>query len=295
MNWNAEQRNSFLFGNWSIHLQSFFSSIPGVEEGGGTLMNSDDCDCFKYILLQEEHRMLMLYLKKSLLAEWTSFNFGRMKISDNIFHHMNNLEKSYNHITDYAVKWRIVDYHSYLYHPRDRLNPSFFKFQFKNVEYSSGRNKTFLCYQVDIKGDAAQPDSLQGYLEDEHSGAHAEEAFFQQVLPQYNKSLQYTVTWYISASPCVACAAKLGEILKARKTLRLNLHCSRLFLWEEPEIQAGLKALAKAGCKLRMMRPVDFSYVWSTFVENEEDSFTPWEDCQESYEYYDEKLTNILQ
>ncbi|KAF4078206.1 hypothetical protein AMELA_G00196520 [Ameiurus melas] len=98
-------------------------------------------------------------------------------------------------------------------------------------------------------------------MEDEHSGVHAEEAFFQQVLPQYNKSLQYTVTWYTSSSPCAACATKLGEILQARKTLHLNIHCSRLFLWEEPEIQAGLKALAKAGCKLRMMRPVDFSYL----------------------------------
>ncbi|KAI5612473.1 apolipoprotein B mRNA editing enzyme, catalytic polypeptide-like 2b [Silurus asotus] len=177
----------------------------------------------------------------------------------------------------------------------ERLNPSFFKFQFKNVEYSSGRNKTFLCYQVDIKGDGVEPNGLNGYLEDEHSGSHAEEAFFQQVLPLYNKSLQYTVTWYISSSPCAACANKLGDILRARKTLRLNIHCSRLFLWEEPEIQEGLKALVKAGCKLRMMRPVDFNYVWSTFVENEEDSFTPWEDCQENYEYYDEKLINILQ
>ncbi|TSM04877.1 C-U-editing enzyme APOBEC-2 [Bagarius yarrelli] len=177
----------------------------------------------------------------------------------------------------------------------DRLNPFFFKFQFKNVEYSSGRNKTFLCYQVDINGTAEEPNGLRGYLEDEHSGAHAEEAFFQQVLPQYNKSLQYTVTWYTSSSPCVACANKLIEILRARKTLRLNIHCSRLFMWEEPEIQAALKALAKAGCKLRMMRPVDFTYVWSTFVENEEDNFTPWEDCQDNYEYYDQRLTDILQ
>ncbi|XP_027026556.1 C-_U-editing enzyme APOBEC-2b [Tachysurus fulvidraco] len=176
----------------------------------------------------------------------------------------------------------------------DRLNPSFFKFQFKNVEYSSGRNKTFLCYQVDIKSDAGEPDGLRGYLEDEHAGAHAEEAFFQQVLPQYDKSLQYTVTWYTSSSPCVACANKIAEILRARKTLRLNIHCSRLFLWEEPEIQAGLKALVNAGCKLRMMRPLDFTYVWSTFVENEEESFTPWEDCQDNYEYYDEKLTDLL-
>ncbi|NP_001161935.1 C-_U-editing enzyme APOBEC-2b [Danio rerio] len=176
----------------------------------------------------------------------------------------------------------------------DRMNPTFFKFQFKNVEYSSGRNKTFLCYQVDIQGGAAETDGVRGYLEDEHSGSHAEEAFFQQVLAYYDKSLRYTVTWYTSSSPCVACAAKLVEILKARKALRLNIHCSRLFEWEEPEIQAGLQALVRAGCKLRMMRPVDFVYVWSTFVENEEDNFTPWEDCQDNFEYYDERLQDIL-
>ncbi|XP_076840716.1 C-_U-editing enzyme APOBEC-2b [Brachyhypopomus gauderio] len=177
----------------------------------------------------------------------------------------------------------------------DRLDPSFFKFQFKNVEYSSGRNKTFLCYQVDVRGGAAEPDGLRGYLEDEHSGTHAEVAFFQQVLPCYDKSLQYTVTWYTSSSPCIECVAKLEEVLKVRKSLRLNIHCSRLFLWEEPEVQAGLKALAQAGCKLRMMRPLDFTYVWSTFVESGEENFTPWEDCQDCFEYYDEKLTNILQ
>ncbi|XP_056102375.1 C-_U-editing enzyme APOBEC-2b [Rhinichthys klamathensis goyatoka] len=176
----------------------------------------------------------------------------------------------------------------------DRMNPTFFKFQFKNVEYSSGRNKTFLCYQVDIQGGATEKDGLRGYLEDEHKGSHAEEAFFHQVLAYYDKSLQYTVTWYTSSSPCAACAAKLIEILQARKSLRLNIHCSRLFQWEEPEIQAGLQALARAGCKLRMMRPLDFAYVWSTFVENEEDNFAPWEDCQDSYDYYDEKLCDIL-
>uniref|UniRef100_A0A672L939 Uncharacterized protein n=1 Tax=Sinocyclocheilus grahami TaxID=75366 RepID=A0A672L939_SINGR len=46
--------------------------------------------------------------------------------------------------------------------------PSVLKsFQFKNVEYSSGRNKTFLCYQVDIQGGAGETDGLRGYLEDD--------------------------------------------------------------------------------------------------------------------------------
>lgn len=175
------------------------------------------------------------------------------------------------------------------------MSPFYYKFQFRNVEYSSGRNKTFLCYLVDIQDKSKSIDGMRGYLEDEHSGAHAEEAFFHQVLPQYDAAKGYVVTWYTSSSPCAACAAKIVDVLRNRKTLRLTIFCSRLFLWEEPEIQEGLKALAAAGCRLRMMKPLDFTYTWDTFVENEEQTFAPWEDCQENYEYYDERLSNILQ
>lgn len=60
------------------------------------------------------------------------------------------------------------------------MSPFYFKFQFRNVEYSSGRNKTLLCFRVDTAGGNAEP--LKGYMEDEHATAHAEEAFFQQVI-----------------------------------------------------------------------------------------------------------------
>ncbi|XP_010879187.1 C-_U-editing enzyme APOBEC-2a [Esox lucius] len=174
----------------------------------------------------------------------------------------------------------------------DRIDPFQFKFQFKNVEYSSGRNKTFLCYLVD-KGKASDG-LLRGYLEDEHTGVHAEEAFFQQSLPDYDPEVKYTITWYMSSSPCAACAAKMVEVLKARKTVKMTLFSARLFEWEEPEIQAGLNALSQVGCKLRMMKPMDFTYVWDTFVQNDDLTFTPWEDCQDNYEYYHEKLADIL-
>lgn len=59
------------------------------------------------------------------------------------------------------------------------MSPFYFKFQFRNVEYSSGRNKTLLCFRVDTPGGGTEP--LKGYMEDEHATAHAEEAFFQQV------------------------------------------------------------------------------------------------------------------
>lgn len=174
----------------------------------------------------------------------------------------------------------------------NRIDPFFYKFQFKNVEYSSGRNKTFLCYLMDPGNDGLL---MRGYLEDEHLSEHAEEAFFKLILPDYNPKYKYTVTWYVSSSPCAACAAKLTEILKARPTVRLTIFSARLFMWEEPEIQAGLKALASAGCKLRIMKPLDFTYTWDTFVENDLDNFTLWEDCQENYEYYQEKLADILE
>ncbi|KAJ4941033.1 hypothetical protein JOQ06_027320 [Pogonophryne albipinna] len=175
----------------------------------------------------------------------------------------------------------------------DRIDPFAFKFQFKNVEYSSGRNKTYLCYLVDCG--TSDDGLLRGYLEDEHSGSHAEEAFFPQCLPHYDPALKYTVTWYVSSSPCSACATKIAEVLKTRTNVKLSIFSARLFEWEEPEIQNGLKTLHAAGCKLRVMKPLDFSYVWETFVENEDQPLNLWEDCKENYEYYHDKLADIIQ
>ncbi|KAG2467582.1 C-_U-editing enzyme APOBEC-2a [Polypterus senegalus] len=174
----------------------------------------------------------------------------------------------------------------------DRLSPFFFKFQFKNVEYSSGRNKTFLCYSVEVHG--AEVETFQGYLEDEHISMHAEEAFFRDILPECNPEIRYHVTWYMSSSPCSACAAKIAEALKSRKNMRLTIMVARLFLWEEPEIQEGLRLLKASGCKLKIMKPSDFVYTWNTFVESEGQTFTPWEDVQENYEYHEKILDEIL-
>lgn len=121
---------------------------------------------------------------------------------------------------------------------------------------------------------------------------HKSSLFPFQVLP--SASQEYDVTWYVSSSPCVSCAGKLASILQQRKKVRLCIFCSRLFEWEQPEIVEGLRALVSAGCKLRMMKPSDFIHVWETYVENEGQTFTPWEDCQENYDYYMEKLADIL-
>jgi len=100
---------------------------------------------------------------------------------------------------------------------------------------------------------------------------------------------------YVSSSPCSSCAVKIAQVLKARTNVRLSIFAARLFEWEEPEIQAGLKALHAAGCKLRVMKPLDFSYTWETFVENEDQPLNLWEDCKDNYEFYQDKLADVLQ
>nr|XP_056701349.1 C->U-editing enzyme APOBEC-2 [Euleptes europaea] len=179
----------------------------------------------------------------------------------------------------------------------ERLPAFFFKFQFKNVEYSSGRNKTFLCYIIEIQGKESK--TFQGYLEDEHAAAHAEDAFFNNILPKCESGLRYNVTWYVSSSPCMACADRITKALQKNKNLRLSILVGRLFMWEEPEIQGALKKMKAAGCKMNIMKPQDFEYVWKNFVEQEEGeegkAFVPWEDIQENFQFYEEKLAEILQ
>ncbi|XP_029428761.1 C-_U-editing enzyme APOBEC-2 [Rhinatrema bivittatum] len=175
----------------------------------------------------------------------------------------------------------------------ERLPSFFFKFQFKNVEYSSGRNKTFLCFVVEKEG--PEPGTLRGYLEDEHASAHAEEAFFESVLPEFEPGVKYQATWYVTSSPCVACADRIVEVLRKNKNLRLTLLVARLFMWEELDIQAALQRMKAAGCKISMMRPRDFEFVWQNFVEPEEgQTYAPWEDIEENFQYYQEKLAEIL-
>uniref|UniRef100_A0A8C8IY99 Uncharacterized protein n=1 Tax=Oncorhynchus tshawytscha TaxID=74940 RepID=A0A8C8IY99_ONCTS len=158
----------------------------------------------------------------------------------------------------------------------EQMSPFYFKFQFRNVEYSSGRNKTLLCYRVETPEGTTDP--LQGYMEDEHATTHVEEAFFTRV-----------------CSLLPTCEDLPLGVLRLRKNLRLYLLMSRLFLWEEPEIKVGLRCLASLGVRIRMMKPPDFLSVWETFVEKEEDmTFNPWEDCQDNYQYYQYRLNIIL-
>ncbi|XP_075706721.1 C-_U-editing enzyme APOBEC-2 [Rhinoderma darwinii] len=185
-----------------------------------------------------------------------------------------------------------------------RIPASSFMFQFKNVEYSSGRNKTLLCYTIE----RGEGQVFRGYLEDEHVSAHAEDAFFSNVLPQFLSSGAVSVTCYVSSSPCVNCAACIARCLRKNKTINLRLVVARIFQWEESEIRSALRGICSSGCKLRMMKSADYLHVWKNFVEpdvvlneegeseqtSEQGAFIPWEDLEENARYYEEKLAEII-
>ncbi|GCB68700.1 probable C-_U-editing enzyme APOBEC-2 [Scyliorhinus torazame] len=173
-----------------------------------------------------------------------------------------------------------------------RMPPAFFKFQFKNVEYSSGRHKTFLCYSVEKEGTDCE--RSEGYVEDEHSGTHAENAFFTDVFWECDGSLSYSIIWYVSSSPCAACASKIAEYLSKCPNIQLTIFIARLFMWEEAEVQQGLRQMQSAGCRLRIMKAPEYNYCWNTYVDNEGEAFAPWEDLQDSSTLYEEKLNEIL-
>lgn len=113
-------------------------------------------------------------------------------------------------------------------------------------------------------------------------------------LLDFLKAMNFSFFLGMSSSLCCACASKIAEVLKVRRNVKLTIFAARLFEWDEAEIQAGLKALHAAGYKLRVMKPLD-SYTWDTFIENKEQPLNLWADCKENYEYYHEKLSDILQ
>lgn len=86
----------------------------------------------------------------------------------------------------------------------------------------------------------------------------------------------------------------MAGALTARRNIKLSIFASRLLEWEEVEIRAGLKELQAAGCQVRVMKPRDFCYLWGTFVDNQEQPLALWDDCEDNYHYYHQRLEDIL-
>ncbi|KAM5332776.1 DNA dC-_dU-editing enzyme APOBEC-3F-like isoform 5-T5 [Glossophaga mutica] len=188
----------------------------------------------------------------------------------------------------------------WLSNPMEKLYADYFYFHFTNRLTPQGRNGCYICYEME---GIRSPTSVdRGVFENEFypkPRVHTEVCFLNWFtkLP-WAKTLdpgkKYTITWYMSWSPCVDCAEQVAEFLKKHNCVRLRIKFPRLYHGNKPKYQQGLRNLDAAGAELAVMCPEDFKYCWDNFVDNLGWSFWYWKGIRWNYHVLDEKLREIL-
>ncbi|CAH6791190.1 Apobec3 [Phodopus roborovskii] len=173
-----------------------------------------------------------------------------------------------------------------------------FYFHFKNLHYANGRNNTFLCYEVNrVQCDELVP-LCQGVFRKESSHLHAEVCFLSwfhtQVLEVLPPGERYSITWYVSWSPCNKCAEKVAWFLDTHSNLSLAIFSSRLYYFWKPDYQDKLRRLNQAGAHMAAMDFPEFKKCWDKFVDNDGKSFRPWKRLKINFRSQDSRLRKIL-
>ncbi|KAB1269575.1 DNA dC-_dU-editing enzyme APOBEC3 [Camelus dromedarius] len=179
--------------------------------------------------------------------------------------------------------------------PVERIVPQTFSFHFKNLMFASGRNCTYLCYQVKRKEHCSPVFPDKGVFQNEvNTPCHAELCF----LSWFNKRLSpdecYHVTWFMSWSPCFACTEQVAKFLEKNRNVRLSIFAARLYYFWQPAVQQGLRRLHGVGACVGIMSYQDFKYCWENFVYNQRMPFKPWEKQCENSKILVTKLEEIL-
>lgn len=186
---------------------------------------------------------------------------------------------------------------SYNQKPWRRLYPYIFNFQFRNLLFASGRNSTYLCFEVESWEQGSFIWSAKGVFRNqgypEESG-HAELCFLNWFHDRIESpDAEYHVTWYMSWSPCFDCAEEVADFLREHENVRLSISAARLYR-TEPDDEQGLRDLQEAGAQVAMMSPEDFEYCWNNFVYNWGMDFKYWRNVRRHYYILQENLNRIL-
>ncbi|XP_049614117.1 single-stranded DNA cytosine deaminase-like isoform X2 [Syngnathus scovelli] len=166
------------------------------------------------------------------------------------------------------------------------LEKATFLNQFENKRYAPIR-ETYLCFEANV--DLAKPVWYSN-----QQGVHAETRFLEN-LTTLDDGRSYTVTCYLSWSPCADCSEALVEFVRDNRNVNLRIFVSRLYYIDEERNREGLRLLNDAGVHLEVMNYEHFEYCWETFVDHKQSPFPSWDDIVENYAYFQEELTNILQ
>uniref|UniRef100_A0A8D2EZA7 CMP/dCMP-type deaminase domain-containing protein n=1 Tax=Theropithecus gelada TaxID=9565 RepID=A0A8D2EZA7_THEGE len=156
---------------------------------------------------------------------------------------------------------------------------------------SLSRFSTYLCYEVE------RLDNGTWNLPHGDYGCHVELCFLDQVSSwQLDPAQTYSVTWFISWSPCFSwgCAGQVRAFLQENTHVRLRIFAARIYDYD-PLYQEALRMLRDAGAQVFIMTHKEFEYCWDTFVDRQGCPFQPWDGLDEHSQALSERLRAILQ
>uniref|UniRef100_A0A8D0ZI90 single-stranded DNA cytosine deaminase n=1 Tax=Sus scrofa TaxID=9823 RepID=A0A8D0ZI90_PIG len=173
------------------------------------------------------------------------------------------------------------------------LSPRTFSFHFRNLRFASGRNRSYICCQVEGKNCF-----FQGIFQNQvppDPPCHAELCFLSWFQSWgLSPDEHYYVTWFISWSPCCECAAKVAQFLEENRNVSLSLSAARLYYFWKSESREGLRRLSDLGAQVGIMSFQDFQHCWNNFVHNLGMPFQPWKKLHKNYQRLVTELKQIL-
>uniref|UniRef100_A0A671DS86 CMP/dCMP-type deaminase domain-containing protein n=1 Tax=Rhinolophus ferrumequinum TaxID=59479 RepID=A0A671DS86_RHIFE len=169
--------------------------------------------------------------------------------------------------------------------PMKRIYPGTFSFHFRNLIYANGRNRSYLCFEVEgVPYHSSFTVSFhRGVFENqvyENKSYHAEHCFLSWFKAnKLSPAEHYHVTWFLSWSPCASCAEETANFLKQHRNVTLSVFSARLYYFWIPAFQQGLRKLHCLGAQVEVMSFHDFNYCWKNFVYNRYMRFRCWKKC----------------
>nr|AVN88308.1 cytidine deaminase [Lampetra planeri] len=114
-----------------------------------------------------------------------------------------------------------------------KLDFNTFEFEFENLHYAEGRGRTYVIFDVKPQSEGGRCKRLWGYVRNNPSFRHAEMILMSKI----NDHLEthqgnYTMTWYMSWSPCGNCSSELVPWLQnllEEQQHTLTMYFSRIY------------------------------------------------------------------
>ncbi|XP_053517984.1 DNA dC-_dU-editing enzyme APOBEC-3F-like [Artibeus jamaicensis] len=161
--------------------------------------------------------------------------------------------------------------------------------------------ETHLCYEWDVpEGDSRIPvDQMKGFLRNKGADTlgearHAELCFLD-LIPSWglDKNEHYSVTLFISWSPCPDCARSLVAFLLENGHLSLRIFAARIYS-KNWGYEDGLRQLQAAGAEVSIMSIDEYQHCWEAFVDHQGGPFQPHPKLHKHIQGESQRLEGIL-